>query len=86
MPPENTPAFAVVYADKAFGRSVAETLVQSFYVKFGPSDPKTIEAQAAFDRLCGAVPPFDRTLAEAPVQIPNQRSSLEVRRAGRSID
>jgi len=53
MPPENTPAFAVVYADKAFGRPVAETLVQSFYLKFGALDPKTIEAQTTLDRLCG---------------------------------
>jgi len=78
MPPENTPAFAVVYADKAFGRSVAETLVQSFYVKFGPSDPKTIEAQTTLDRL----------LADAPVQIPipNRRSSCEVRKVGPAVD
>jgi hypothetical protein len=83
---------SIEYALKTFGKPVAETLVQSYGLKYGPIHPDTIEAQLLWNQLTGLSPsPSPSTLvadihANAPVRIANSRSSSEPRRRGRSVD
>ena len=75
---------------KNFGPSVAQTFAQSFAPKFGVNHPDTIAAQNEIDRLTSAKPSPSQALADlmsnAPVVIPNVRSSGKTRIRGRSVD
>ena len=74
----------------AFGPSIAETLAQSFGLKFGTAHPDAIAAQEEIDRLTSAKPSSSKaladTIANATVVIPNNRSPGETRTRGRSVD
>ena len=87
---EQTIAEFVKQTFNEFGPSIAETLAQSFVLKFGPTHPDAIAAQKAIDRLTGAKPSHSQaladTIANACVVIPNARSSNQARVRGRSVD
>ena len=87
---EQTIAEFVKQTFDEFGPSIAETLAQSFVLKFGPTHPDAIAAQKAIDRLTEAKPSPSQVLADllanAAVVIPNARSSGDTRVRGRSVD
>lgn len=80
---------SIQYAHKTFGKPVAETLVQSFALKFGEHHPSAVLAQATLDSLNGTISSPSKAnasiLANATVVIPNTRTS-GTRTRGRSVE
>jgi hypothetical protein len=75
---------------QTFGPSVATTFAQSFGRKFGHTHPDAITAEQTIERLLNGQPSNSQALTallnDAPVVIPNTRSSGQARTKGRSVD
>ena len=81
-------AHAVEYAFKTFGRSVAETFVDSFTPKYGRTHTDTVEARKALNQLLGIAPIVvmeSPTLEERIVAARERRKKAGLK-PGRSVD
>ena len=81
-------AESVEYAYKRFGRSVAETFVDSFTPKFGRTHPDTVEARKTLNKLLGIMSIEMKPIAttEDAIVAARERRKKAGIKPGRSID
>lgn len=81
---------SVSHAWDKLGPIVARQFAESFVAKYGAIDPRSIAAMTALKQLENPIVSPSAIsaaiFANAPVSIPNSRSSGEPRKKGRSVD